>query len=105
MNIATETYSNFLNNISGTYPSPKACASMVVYKDSLVLYGGWSRPTPMPLHQVWLSPATDGIPMGGGGGGSGAQAPFRGIEQCLAMREKCVFFVCVFALTLKGLTG
>ncbi|XP_070207783.1 F-box only protein 42-like [Littorina saxatilis] len=37
---------------SGTYPSPKACASMVVYKDSLVLYGGWSRPTPMPLHQA-----------------------------------------------------
>ncbi|KAK7486106.1 hypothetical protein BaRGS_00022715 [Batillaria attramentaria] len=36
----------------GTYPSPKACASMVVYKDSLVLFGGWSHPTPMPLHQA-----------------------------------------------------
>ncbi|XP_076451876.1 uncharacterized protein LOC143287640 [Babylonia areolata] len=36
----------------GTYPSPKAYASMVAYKDCLVLYGGWSRPTPMPLHQA-----------------------------------------------------
>lgn len=25
---------------------------MVVYKDSLVLFGGWSHPTPYPLHQV-----------------------------------------------------
>lgn len=37
---------------TGTYPSPKACASMVVYKDSLVLFGGWSHPTPSPLHQA-----------------------------------------------------
>ncbi|KAL4220839.1 F-box only protein 42 [Mactra antiquata] len=36
----------------GTYPSPKACASMVVYQDNLVLYGGWSHPTPFPLHQA-----------------------------------------------------
>ncbi|XP_046362016.1 F-box only protein 42-like [Haliotis rufescens] len=36
----------------GTYPSPKACASMVVYKDNLVLFGGWSHPTPYPLHQA-----------------------------------------------------
>ncbi|XP_071146947.1 F-box only protein 42-like [Mytilus edulis] len=36
----------------GTYPSPKACSSMVVYKDSLVLFGGWSHPTPYPLHQA-----------------------------------------------------
>ncbi|XP_041377823.1 F-box only protein 42-like isoform X2 [Gigantopelta aegis] len=36
----------------GSYPSPKACASMVVYKDSLVLFGGWSHPTPFPLHQA-----------------------------------------------------
>lgn len=36
----------------GTYPSPKACASLVVYKDSLVLFGGWSHPTPYPLHQA-----------------------------------------------------
>lgn len=36
----------------GTYPFPKACASMVVYKDNLVLFGGWSHPTPTPLHQA-----------------------------------------------------
>ncbi|CAH1774099.1 unnamed protein product [Owenia fusiformis] len=36
----------------GTYPSPKACASMVVYRNSLVLFGGWSHPTPYPLHQA-----------------------------------------------------
>lgn len=36
----------------GTYPSPKACSSMTVYKDSLVLFGGWSHPTPYPLHQA-----------------------------------------------------
>ncbi|ESO95769.1 hypothetical protein LOTGIDRAFT_116426 [Lottia gigantea] len=36
----------------GAYPSPKGCASMVVYKDNLVLYGGWSHPTPYPLHQT-----------------------------------------------------
>ncbi|XP_053379608.1 F-box only protein 42-like, partial [Mercenaria mercenaria] len=36
----------------GTYPYPKACASLVVYKDNLVLFGGWSHPTPFPLHQA-----------------------------------------------------
>jgi F-box protein 42 len=36
----------------GTYPSPKACASLVCYKESLVLFGGWSHPSPYPLHQV-----------------------------------------------------
>ncbi|WAR14202.1 FBX42-like protein [Mya arenaria] len=36
----------------GTYPFPKACATMVVYKDSLILFGGWSHPTPFPLHQA-----------------------------------------------------
>lgn len=25
----------------GTYPSPKACSSMVYYKEKLVLFGGW----------------------------------------------------------------
>ncbi|KAF4518011.1 hypothetical protein B566_EDAN009244 [Ephemera danica] len=37
----------------GTYPSPKACASLVYYKDSLILFGGWSHPSPYPLHQAW----------------------------------------------------
>ena len=39
---------------TGTYPSPKACASLVVYKDSLILFGGWSHPTPYTFHQVRL---------------------------------------------------
>jgi len=38
--------------VSGTYPTPKACASLVAYKDTLILFGGWSHPTPYPLHQV-----------------------------------------------------
>ena len=37
---------------TGTYPSPKACASLVVYKESLILFGGWSHPTPYTFHQV-----------------------------------------------------
>lgn len=37
---------------TGSYPSPKACATLVLYKDSLVLYGGWTQSTPSPLHQV-----------------------------------------------------
>lgn len=35
----------------GAYPSPKACATMVVYNGKLVLFGGWSHPIPYPLHQ------------------------------------------------------
>lgn len=35
----------------GSYPSPKACATMVEYNGSLVLFGGWSHPIPYPLHQ------------------------------------------------------
>jgi len=37
----------------GTYPSPKACASLVCYKDALILFGGWTHPSPYPLHQAW----------------------------------------------------
>ncbi|XP_029105307.1 F-box only protein 42-like isoform X1 [Scleropages formosus] len=36
---------------SGSYPSPKAGATLVVYQDLLVLFGGWTRPSPYPLHQ------------------------------------------------------
>lgn len=36
----------------GTYPSPKACASLVCYKEALILFGGWTHPSPYPLHQV-----------------------------------------------------
>lgn len=37
----------------GTYPSPKACATMVCYRDNLFLFGGWTHPSPYPLHQAW----------------------------------------------------
>lgn len=37
----------------GNYPSPKACATMLYYKESLILFGGWSHPSPYPLHQQW----------------------------------------------------
>ncbi|KAJ8360730.1 hypothetical protein SKAU_G00172550 [Synaphobranchus kaupii] len=36
---------------SGSYPSPKAGATLVMYRDLLVLFGGWTRPSPYPLHQ------------------------------------------------------
>ncbi|XP_057236203.1 F-box only protein 42, partial [Malurus melanocephalus] len=41
----------FLPSLPGSYPSPKAGATLVVYKDLLVLFGGWTRPSPYPLHQ------------------------------------------------------
>lgn len=37
----------------GRYPSPKAYASLVYYKRNLVLFGGWTHPSPFPLHQAW----------------------------------------------------
>ncbi|XP_064461049.1 F-box only protein 42-like [Ornithodoros turicata] len=37
----------------GTYPPPKACASLVSYKDNLLLFGGWTHTSPYPLHQTW----------------------------------------------------
>jgi len=37
---------------TGNYPSPKACATMVAYKETLILFGGYTHPTPYPLHQA-----------------------------------------------------
>ncbi|CAN7986194.1 unnamed protein product [Ixodes hexagonus] len=37
----------------GTYPPPKACASLVAYKENLLLFGGWTHTSPYPLHQTW----------------------------------------------------
>uniref|UniRef100_A0A1E1X9C3 Putative f-box protein n=1 Tax=Amblyomma aureolatum TaxID=187763 RepID=A0A1E1X9C3_9ACAR len=37
----------------GTYPPPKACASLVSYKENLLLFGGWTHTSPYPLHQAW----------------------------------------------------
>ncbi|XP_066296582.1 F-box only protein 42-like [Branchiostoma lanceolatum] len=36
---------------AGSYPSPKAWASLVRYKRCLVLFGGCARPSPYPYHQ------------------------------------------------------
>ncbi|KAL3282765.1 hypothetical protein HHI36_005932 [Cryptolaemus montrouzieri] len=38
---------------TGTYPSPKACSSLVYHKNSLVLFGGWTYPPTYPLYQSW----------------------------------------------------
>ncbi|XP_054708039.1 F-box only protein 42-like [Uloborus diversus] len=38
---------------TGTYPPPKACATLVCHEDNLVLFGGWTHTAPYPLHQVW----------------------------------------------------
>lgn len=37
----------------GTYPSPKACATMVSYKNFLILFGGWRHPSTFPPYQPW----------------------------------------------------
>jgi len=37
----------------GTYPSPKALASMICSEDNLILFGGWTHPSNYPLHQTW----------------------------------------------------
>lgn len=37
----------------GTYPSPKACASMVCHNNSLILFGGWRHPSSYPPYQPW----------------------------------------------------
>lgn len=36
----------------GTFPTPKACATMVEYRGSLLLFGGWSKSSPNPIHQT-----------------------------------------------------
>eukprot|EP00088_Acartia_fossae_P036709 TRINITY_DN3790_c1_g2_i3.p1 TRINITY_DN3790_c1_g2~~TRINITY_DN3790_c1_g2_i3.p1 ORF type:complete len:758 (-),score=164.78 TRINITY_DN3790_c1_g2_i3:359-2632(-) len=37
----------------GSYPSPKALATLVTNDDILVLFGGWTHPSIYPLHQTW----------------------------------------------------
>lgn len=36
----------------GTYPSPKALATMAENGSSLILFGGWTHPSSYPLHQT-----------------------------------------------------
>jgi len=51
LDLGTREWSRILT--MGSYPSPKACATMVNYKQSLILFGGWTHPSPYPLHQAW----------------------------------------------------
>jgi len=37
----------------GSYPSPKALATLVTNDDILILFGGWTHPSIYPLHQTW----------------------------------------------------
>ncbi|KAG0438042.1 hypothetical protein HPB47_017171 [Ixodes persulcatus] len=45
----------------GTYPPPKACASLVAYKENLLLFGGWTHTSPYPLHQGTLMAVFGGL--------------------------------------------
>ncbi|CAH1118044.1 unnamed protein product [Phaedon cochleariae] len=37
----------------GTYPSPKACSSLIKHGNTLILFGGWAYPPSYPLYQSW----------------------------------------------------
>lgn len=50
LDLSTRKWSRIIT--IGTYPTPKALATMVHYEGMLVLFGGWTHPTPFPLHQV-----------------------------------------------------
>ena len=39
--------------VSGNYPPPKACASMVSFRNKLYLFGGWTHCSAYPLNQDW----------------------------------------------------
>jgi len=41
--------------VTGVYPSPKYCDTMIAWKDNLVLFGGWSHASAFPLHQVGIN--------------------------------------------------
>ena len=51
LNLSSRTWQRPLS--TGTYPSPKACASLVIHEERLVLFGGWTHPSLYPLHQSW----------------------------------------------------
>ncbi|KAF7281864.1 hypothetical protein GWI33_004106 [Rhynchophorus ferrugineus] len=51
LNLSNRTWERPL--AKGTYPSPKACSSLILYKDFLVLFGGWTYPPSYPLYQSW----------------------------------------------------
>ncbi|XP_034231582.1 F-box only protein 42 [Thrips palmi] len=37
---------------TGTYPNPKACSSMVQSNNALIVFGGWTLPSPYPVYQA-----------------------------------------------------
>ncbi|KAK6632235.1 hypothetical protein RUM44_007266 [Polyplax serrata] len=37
---------------TGSYPSPKACATLCTHNKNLILFGGWTHPPTFPLHQT-----------------------------------------------------
>ena len=51
LNLSNRTWRRPLS--TGTYPSPKACASLVLHNNTLILFGGWTHPSLYPLHQSW----------------------------------------------------
>jgi len=51
LNLSSRTWRRPLS--TGTYPSPKACASLVLHDHKLILFGGWTHPSLYPLHQSW----------------------------------------------------
>ena len=51
LNLSSRTWQRPLS--TGTYPSPKACASMLIHDQKLILFGGWTHPSLYPLHQSW----------------------------------------------------
>lgn len=51
LDLATRTWIRPL--ATGTYPPPKACATLVCHEDNLILFGGWTHTSPYPLHQAW----------------------------------------------------
>lgn len=50
LDLNTKTWTRPITSGS-SYPSPKACASLVAYKSSLILYGGYSHPYLYSVHQ------------------------------------------------------
>ena len=49
LDLNTKTWSRPIAD--GAYPSPKACASLIAFKSSLILFGGYSHPYQHPLNQ------------------------------------------------------
>uniref|UniRef100_A0A183J9D0 F-box domain-containing protein n=1 Tax=Soboliphyme baturini TaxID=241478 RepID=A0A183J9D0_9BILA len=50
LDLADGTWSRLLPG--GRYPTPKASATMVEHRGQLVLFGGWSKSSPNPIHQI-----------------------------------------------------